>query len=178
MPEGWSWFTGHPLTLQKYVNHLPPDANVNLAMQDLAREFADTETFLMDVSPFYPPLFMVYDPHTAIPISTKYNFPKTDMHLQFMKPITGGPNLLSMSFQTWKTWRSLFNPGFSSIAMMDSVPHIVNSVRVFCDKLEVSGKGLILLDSLTTRLTMDVIIKVTLFVISYLSQYLADLNSL
>ncbi|CAG8971815.1 hypothetical protein HYALB_00001925 [Hymenoscyphus albidus] len=163
MPEGWSWFTGHLLTLPKYVDRLPPDANVNLAMLDLAREFSDTEVFLMDFWPVYPPLPMVYDPDTSIQISTKYNLPKTDMHLQFMEPITGGPNLLSMGGEEWKNWRSLFNPGFSSGALMDSVPHIVNPIQVFCDKLkEQSGKGLVELDSMTTRLTMDVIIKVTL----------------
>ena len=166
MPKGWSWLTGHLLTLQKYVDQLPPDANVNLAMRDLAREFADTEVFLMDFWPVYPPLLMVYDPDAAVQISTKYNLPKTDMHLQFMKPITGGPNLISMSGQEWKAWRSLFNPGFSSAAMMDNVPHIVNSVQVFCDKLkEKADGGLISLDDLTTRLTMDVIIKLTLSVI-------------
>ncbi|EPE32645.1 Cytochrome P450 [Glarea lozoyensis ATCC 20868] len=163
MPKGWNWFTGHLLTLQEYVDKLPPDANVNLAMNDLALEFADTEVFLMDFWPVYPALLMVYDPDTAVQISTKYNLPKTDMHLQFMKPITGGPNLVSMSGLEWKFWRTLFNPGFSSSAMMDNVPHIVNFVQVFCDKLkENAGRGMLLLDGLTTRLTMDVIIKLTL----------------
>lgn len=169
MPKGWSWFTGHLLTLQKYVDRLPPDANVNLAMRDLALEFADTEIFLMDFWPVYPPLLMVYDPDAAVQISTKYNLPKTAMHLQFMKPITGGPNLISMSGQEWKTWRSLFNPGFSAAAMMDNIPFLVDSVQVFCDKLKEKAQdgGLVCLDSLTTRLTLDVIIKLTLSVIHY-----------
>jgi cytochrome P450 len=132
-------------------------------MYELALEFADTEVFLMDFWPVYPPLLMVYDPDTAVQISTKYNLPKTDMHLQFMKPITGGPNLISMSSSEWKTWRTLFNPGFSSSTMMDNVPHIVNSVQVFYERLkEKAGGGKVLLDDLTTRLTMDVIIKLTL----------------
>lgn len=163
MPEGWSWLTGHLLTLQKYVDKLPPDANVNLAMADLAREHSDTEIFLMDFWPVYPPLLMVYDPDAAVQVSTKYNLPKTSMHLQFMKPITGGPNLISMSDQEWKIWRSLFNPGFSTAAMMESVPHIVKSVQTFQEKLkEKTQQGVICLDDLTTRMTMDVIMKLTL----------------
>ncbi|KAF2746813.1 cytochrome P450 [Sporormia fimetaria CBS 119925] len=163
MPPGWSWLTGHLLILQKYVDRLPPDANVNLAMRDLAREYSETEVFLMDFWPVYPPLLMVYDPDAAVQITTKYNLPKTDMHLQFMKPITGGPNLISMSNEEWKYWRSLFNPGFSAGAMMDSVPKLIKSVRIFCDTLkEKAGKGIVQLDDLTTRLTMDVIIKLTL----------------
>lgn len=163
MPSGWSWVSGHLLTLQKYVDQLPLDANVNLAMTDLAREHSDTEIFLMDFWPVYPPLLMVYDPDAAVQISTKYNLPKTTMHLQFMKPITGGPSLISMSDREWKLWRSLFNPGFSTSAMMDSLPHIVKSVQIFQAKLkEATQEGIIYLDNLTTRMTMDVIMKTTL----------------
>lgn len=163
MPKEWSWFTGHLLTLQKYVDRLPPDANVNLAMAELAREHSDTEIFLMDFWPVYPPLLMVYDPDAAVQVSTKYNLPKTSMHLHFMKPITGGPNLISMSDQEWKTWRSLFNPGFSTAALTEGIPHIVKCTQVFQEKLkERTEAGITILDDLTTRLTMDVILKLTL----------------
>ena len=163
MPKGWNWITGHLLILQKYVDRLPPDANVNLALAELAREFSDTEVFLMDFWPVYPPLLVVFDPDAAVQVTTKYNLPKTSMHLQFMKPITGGPNLISMSGSEWKTWRSLFNPGFSTAALMESVPHVVRSVQTFQEILEEKTReGIICLDELTTRLTMDVIMKVTL----------------
>jgi cytochrome P450 len=85
------------------------------------------------------------------------------MHLQFMKPITGSPSLISMSDKEWKLWRWLLNPGFSTVAMMDSVPHIVKSVQIFQAKLkEETQQGVICLDDLTTRMTMDVIMKLTL----------------
>jgi cytochrome P450 len=131
MPEGWNWLTGYLLILRKYVDSLPSDANVKLAMRDLALEFTDTEVFLMDVWPVYPAILIVFDPDTAVQISNKYNLPKTDMHLRFMKPITGGPDLISMSGQEWKTWRSLFNSGFSSGAMMESVPILLILCRCF-----------------------------------------------
>lgn len=166
MLKEWSWITGHSLTLQLYVDQIPPDASVNLVMRDLAREFADTEIFLMDFWPVYPPLLVVYSPEAAVQVTTKYNLPKTDMHLSFMKSTTGGPNMISMNDNEWKLWRSLFNPGFSTATMMDNVPHIVDSVQIFCDKMkERAGKGLFYLDDLTTRLTMDVIIKATLLVL-------------
>ncbi|KAK3214391.1 hypothetical protein GRF29_28g2965198 [Pseudopithomyces chartarum] len=85
------------------------------------------------------------------------------MHLHFMKPITGGPNLISMSDQEWKTWRSLFNPGFSTAALTEGIPHIVKCTQVFQEKLkERTEAGITILDDLTTRLTMDVILKLTL----------------
>lgn len=165
MPSEWSWITGHLLTLQKYVDKLPPDANVNLAMRDLAMEYGDTEVFLMDFWPLYPALLMVYSPDVAQQITTQYNLPKTSQHLTFMKPIAGGPNLVSMSGEEWKKWRNLFNPGFSATSMMDNMPHVIDKIEVFCEQLKQKvGKGMFCLDDLTTRLTMDVIIKVTLLV--------------
>lgn len=163
MPKEWNWITGHLLTLQKYVGKFPADANVNLAMKELAMEYGDTEVFLMDFWPVYPPLLMVYSPETAEQITTQYNLPKTSQHLTLTKPIAGGPNLISMSGDIWKSWRSLFNPGFSAASMQDSMAHIIEYTEVFCEQLkDRAGKGIVILDDLTTRLTMDVIIKITL----------------
>ena len=167
MPAKWSWLTGHLLVLQKYISRLPSDVNFNLVLRDLSLEFTDTEIFLLDLWPVFPASFIVCNPEAAVQISTKYNLPKPDIHLKLMQPIAGGPSLPSMDDKEWKTWRALFNPGFSVGSMMDLVPEIIDSVQVFCDILqEKVGSGLFCLDGLTTRLTMDVIIKVALLVVS------------
>ncbi|KAJ5692109.1 hypothetical protein N7462_001532 [Penicillium macrosclerotiorum] len=163
MPKGWSWWTGHLLVLQKYVDRLPTNANVMLAIQEMALEFSDTEIFILDMWPVYPPLLVTYSPEAMAQITTKYNFPKTRMHLKFLGPIVGGPNMLSMNGAEWKLWRSVFNPGFSTACMADLVPAVVDSVQTFSDILrEKAGSGPIQLDDLTTRLTMEIILKVTL----------------
>lgn len=133
--------------LQKYVDGIPPDAAVAFAMRDLSKEFADTELFLMDFWPVYPPLFTVFGPEPISQICNKYNLPKTAIASQFMLPVTGGPNLISMNGDEWKFWRSMFNPGFSPGAMLNSVPHIVDSVLVFREKLfQMVRKGMFSLD--------------------------------
>ncbi|KAL4900590.1 hypothetical protein BDW74DRAFT_188205 [Aspergillus multicolor] len=153
MPKDWSWFTGHLLCLKKYTDRLPADAHVLLPTDELAREFSDTEMFLIDTWPVFPALIMVYDPDAAVHISTKYNLPKSPFLPSLLHPITGGPSLVSMNDAEWKKWRSIFNPGFT----------IVDSVQVFCDILRTRvGSGLIQLVELTTRLTMEVILRVTL----------------
>ncbi|KAF1967992.1 putative cytochrome P450 [Bimuria novae-zelandiae CBS 107.79] len=163
MPAGWNWITGHILTLQKRVQQFPPDVNVTLVMADLAREHSDTEIFLIDLWPFHLPLLIVYEPDAAVQMTTNLNLPKTSVHLTMMKPITGGENLITMNGQEWKNWRSLLNPGFSTAAINDSIPHIVKSAKLFQDKLkEKAPEGIISLDDLATRMTMDVIMKVTL----------------
>ncbi|CAI6078352.1 unnamed protein product [Clonostachys chloroleuca] len=159
----WSWIFGHLLVLQKCVDGIPPDAAVAFAMRNLSKEFADTELFLMDVWPVYPALYMCFGPEAIHEICVKYNLPKTEQADKFMHPVAGGPSLLSMNGGQWKYWRSLFNPGFSSGAMLDNVPHIVDSVLVFRQKLfDMVGKGFFSLDELTTRLTMEIILKVSL----------------
>ncbi|KAK7932039.1 cytochrome P450 [Apiospora marii] len=163
MPEGWNWITGHLTVLQKYVSRLPPDCSVQFAMRDLCQEYADTELFLMDFWPVYPALFTVFGPEPVNQICNKYNLPKTDVAIRFMHPITGGPNLQGMNGDEWKYWRSLFNPGFSTGAMLNSVPYVVDSVLVFRQKLiEKIGKGMFPLDQFTSKLTEEIILKLTL----------------
>jgi cytochrome P450 len=170
MPAEWGWLTGHLLVLIKYIGRLPSDANVGLALRDLSLEFTDTEILLVDFWPFYPAFFIVNNPEAAVQVSTKYNLPKPDIYLKLMHPITGGPSLVSMSNNEWKTWLSLFNPGFSVGSMMNLVPEIIDSVKVFCDILqERVGSGPFCLGDLTARLTMDVIIKVALYVCSIIA---------
>jgi len=80
-----------------------------------------------------------------------------------MRQVTGGPDLLSMNGNDWKHCRSLFNNGFSTGAMSNNVPHIVDSMMVFRQKLiEMIGKGIFCLDEFTNRLTAEIILKVTL----------------
>ncbi|KAI1212618.1 putative cytochrome P450 [Annulohypoxylon truncatum] len=163
MPKEWSWITGHLTVLQKYVNGIPPDAAVAFAMRDLCQEYTDTEVFLMDFWPVYPPLFTIFGPGAISQVCNKYNLPKTKVAFRFMEPISGGPNLVTMNGEEWKYWRSLFNYGFSTGAMLNNVPHIVDSILVFREKLvERIGKGMFSLDELATKVTMEIILKVTL----------------
>jgi cytochrome P450 len=110
MPKEWSWITGHLLVLQQYVDGIPPDAAVAFAMRDLCQEYSHTEVFLMDFWPVHPPLLTVFGPEAISQVCNKYNLPKTVVASRFMKPVAGGPNLVSMNGDEWKYWRSLFNP--------------------------------------------------------------------
>jgi cytochrome P450 len=163
MPKKWNWITGHLMVLQKYVDGIPPDAAVAFAMKDLAQEFTDTEVFLVDFWPVYPPLVTIFGPEVINQVCNQYNLPKTTTAFRFMKPIAGGPNLVTMNGDEWKYWRSIFNPGFSTGAMLNNVPHIVDSVLIFREKLVAKiGQGMFSLDEFATKLTMEIILKVTL----------------
>jgi len=165
MPADWSWWTGHLLVLQRHLDSLPPDANVYMAMQDLALKHNDTEVFLFDFWPVFDQVLMIYGPEASNQVSNQYNLPKPASQHKSMLPIVGGPSLISMNDKDWKFWRGLLNPGFSAKNMVDRVPTVVAAVEVFCDELRAKAdKNMFLLDDLTTRLTMDIITKATLYV--------------
>lgn len=163
MPDGWSWFFGHSLVLFRYTSRFPPLANIGIPMRELSKEFADTEMFLMDLWPSYPSSIVCFNPEAANLATQKYNLPKPPKAGTSVEPIVGGPSILSFNNSDWKKWRALLNPGFSAQSLMNHVPFIVDCAQVFCDKLRANvGKGIFSLDDYATRLTFDVIMKVTL----------------
>jgi hypothetical protein len=71
--------------------------------------------------------------------------------------------MITMIHKDLKPLRALFNPGISSSHMSELVPAVVDSREVFCELLrEHAGSSHFSLDDMATRLTMDIIMKVTL----------------
>jgi cytochrome P450 len=129
----------------------------------MAADFADDGMFLVDLWPVADPMLVVFTTEAAVKVCQKLNLPKVKKNETMVRPITGGLSLLSMNGEEWKTWRGLFNPGFSQSLIMDQVPQIVDSASRFCERLKnCAGKGVIRLDELTTELTFEVILKVSL----------------
>jgi cytochrome P450 len=165
MPEGWSWIFGHLQVLQKARSQFPGDAAAwTTALREIALSHPDTDALLVDLWPVSPPLLIVGDPEVAVQITNKYNLPKTRHNSEeSLRPIVGGPSMISMNGDEWKLWRGLFNPGFSAANMTNYISYIVDCTETFARKLEEqAGKGPFRLEDLTTRLTTDVIVKVTL----------------
>lgn len=134
-------------------------------MEDMVEDHADNEVFLMDYWPIFQPVLMISGPDLAIQVSIKHDLPKPRDQQDSFRPIIGGPSLITMNEQQWKTWRSLFSPGFSASHMLELVPKIVESMKVFREQLDNHvNKDVFKLDDLTIRLTMDVITKTTLCV--------------
>ncbi|KAF2651398.1 cytochrome P450 [Lophiostoma macrostomum CBS 122681] len=163
MPAGWSWWFGHLRVLDEQLQPLPPDVNVYTGMKDLVQNHVDTEVFLMDLWPIFQPVLMISGPELAIQASIKHDLPKPHHQQESFRPIIGGPSLITMNNEQWKMWRSLFSPGFSASHMLSLVPSVIDSMDVFCEILheKVDG-GVFSLDDMATRLTMDVITKITL----------------
>lgn len=85
---------------------------------------------------------------------------------QFLRPLTGKHDLVSMEGQLWKTWRNIFNPGFSATHLATMVPGIMDDVLVFRDILRKRAEqgNIFSLEEATLNVTLDVIGRVTLLV--------------
>lgn len=163
MPDGWSWWTGHLMVIQKHLRRIPKNASVTLALREISYEFTESELFILDLWPIQDSMIFLFGPESIVQVSNKMNLPKPALMSELMKPITGGPSLLTMNGHEWKYWRNIFNPGFSSAAMENNVADIVDSVTTFREKLIANiGKGFFSLDNLTMRLTTEIILKVVL----------------
>lgn len=131
----------------------------------MCEEFSDTDMFYLDFWPFATSFLLVNDPNVAMEVSSgKQVFPKPPHYKDILDPVIGGPNLLTMNGPSWKSWRTIFNPAFSMAHMMEQVPEILESVTIFCQKLEEKAtSGCVFpLEEIATRLTMDIIIKVAM----------------
>ena len=164
MPS-WSWLHGHILYLYMITQKLPISASVNLSFVEMAAEFLDDEIFRLHLWPIAEPMVVVFNPDAAVHVCQDLNLPKSEKNETMIRPITGGPTLLSIYGGAWRKWRSLFNPGFSTNALVKQLPRIVDSISSFCDLLhDHADKNLILLDQFTTRLTPETIMKISLLV--------------
>lgn len=152
------------LVLKEKLDRLPVDASPFYAFQDLVHnDFSDTEIFVMDYWPMYEPSLMITSPEISAQVSNEFNLQRDERELKYFGPVVGGQSLITMTSAEWKYWRTLFNPAFSSAHMLNLVPSIVDSVEVFCELLrERVGNGIVTLDDMAGRLTMEIITKATL----------------
>jgi len=86
------------------------------------------------------------------------------MMIDEFRPMTQNNDLVTQEGQAWKTWRSIFNPGFSARNVLSFVPDMLEEVLVFKDWLyTVAASGEVTkLEDQATKVTIDVIGRVVL----------------
>ena len=91
---------------------------------------------------------------------------KDPSFLSFMRPITGGEDMLCSEGELWKHWRSIFSPGFSPSHIMTLLPEMIKDVLVFRNILRehATTGDIFSLEDQTTNLTLDIIGRVVLSV--------------
>ncbi len=160
---------GHILLTAKIIRKLPKDAHGHYIADQIRRQFPYLDSFFyLDNWPFSPPVLVVISPH-AMSQFTQENvtLQKHKLMRQFLRPLTGKHDLVSMEGQLWKKWRTIFNPGFSATHLATMVPEIMKDVLVFRDILRQRAEqgNIFSLEETTLNVTLDVIGRVTLLVL-------------
>ena len=130
-------------------------------------ELAKFGAIYMDNWPFAPPMMAVWDPQLVAQFTQDVARPKHPMMYREFQPFTQLNDLVNQEGQTWKMWRSVFNPGFSSRNVLSFVPQIIEEIRDFkawLRTVEQSGKPAEF-EAPTMKLTIDVIGRVALYVL-------------
>ncbi|TPX13487.1 uncharacterized protein E0L32_006217 [Thyridium curvatum] len=141
---------------------MPPDTHGQCVPLLLALEYpeiAGKGAVYMDTWPMYSPMLAVYHPDMMAQFTQDASQEKHWRMLEEFKPFTDNMDLVTSGGQVWKTDRNMFNPGFSTRNLMSLIPHFVEEVVIFRDKLleKADTNEKISLEEYTTNATVDII---------------------
>lgn len=121
---------GHILVTNGVVSKLPADASTGYIPAHVRRATPGLgPVFYLDNWPFSAPILVIASPTSAYQITQEHSLPKFPALRHFLRPLTGEYDLVTMEGELWKTWRSIYNPGFSSSHLMTLVPDIMSTLR-------------------------------------------------
>jgi cytochrome P450 len=147
------------------VPPLVPGQSVPLLLHREYPEILGSGVAYLDLWPIASPMLAVFHPDVMAQFTQETSRPKHDLMKAELGPFTQCKDLVCSEGQTWKTWRSIFNPGFSAKNLQFFVPEMLEEVLVFKDWLsELAKSGKVApLEEQTSKLTTDVIGRAVLY---------------
>ena len=109
-------------------------------------------------------MLVILDPVAAAQVTIQSSLQKHLSVQDYVHPLLGDKNLVTLEGKEWKMWRGVFNPGFSSAHLMSLAGAMVaDTVRFTQILADYAMKGTIFqLEDAATRLTVDIIGNVVL----------------
>lgn len=153
---------GHLGLMMDVMLNLPRDIMPTVALGDQIRQRYPhlDRAFYLDMWPFTGPVLMIISPAILRQATQgETALPKVAFLKNYLKPLSGGHDLVSMEGDEWRRWRDVFRPAFSRSAEL--VPGIVDNICIFRDQLlekanQADGKGCMFqLHHLALKLAMD-----------------------
>lgn len=151
---------GHLIIVGNIMSKLPSDVHGHVLPRQIKLEYPSLgPLFYIDTWPFGPQMLVATSPDSANQITINHSLPKFAALREYMKPMTGGMDLTTLEGPAWKTWRNVFQPGFSSSYLMTKVPQMIEDILVFCDILRARAASgdVFQMDPLTVNLNLDII---------------------
>ncbi len=114
-------------------------------------------------------MIQVFHPDMMAQFMQENVLPKHHIMKAEFGPFTGLRDLLNMEGKEWKSWRAIFNPGFSAKNILMLVPSFLEEIDVFIDSLRGAADSgeVISMERKTTMCTIDIIGRATLYVRSF-----------
>ncbi|KAI9724631.1 MAG: hypothetical protein M1828_003655 [Chrysothrix sp. TS-e1954] len=156
---------GHLAFCAKVTAGIPGDAHPNYLPYLTRRLLPELgPVFYIDTWPFGPQMLYVGAVESLHQMTQEHPLGKYHAMKPFLKPITDGLDIVTMEGAEWKTWRGIFNPGFSTGHLMTLTTGIIEETLKFCDILRehADSKIVFRMKDLTDNLAMDVIGRVAL----------------
>jgi cytochrome P450 len=162
-----SFLFGHLLEMVKVSMKYPRDVDQQPVPYLLLREhphLTATGMLYMDVWPIGPPMVAVIHPDIMAQYTQTVSLPKAPIMQTEFGPFTNCDDLVNQEGKDWKTWRSIFNPGFSMNNIITLVPEFLEEIQVFKDWLVSAAKSgqVVAIDPQALRVTVDVIARAVL----------------
>ncbi|KAJ0124859.1 hypothetical protein J7T55_006202 [Diaporthe amygdali] len=157
-----SFWLGHLEIIAKIQAKYPTDLHQQCMPLLLAKEYpevAEQAVLYLDVWPFSHPMLAVFHPDIMAQFTQDNSRPKHSQMREEFHILSGCNDLVNQEGQVWKTWRSIFNPGFSVKNLMSLIPAFLEEIQVFRDWLgDVAESGQIVqLEPKAMRATADII---------------------
>ncbi|MCJ1268764.1 hypothetical protein MMC22_008652 [Lobaria immixta] len=176
----WNPISGHLAFCYKITSSLPKDAHPNYLPDMIRRELPDLgPIYYLDTWPFGPQMLIVASTRGLHQITQEHSLRKYPALKDFLRPIAEGLDLVTMEGDLWKTWRGVFNPGFSANYIASLTQGIIEKTEEFCGTLEDLSRShqLFHMKLLTDNLTMDIIGRIVIYVTRRLDARFAELQS-
>ncbi|KAI8302699.1 hypothetical protein K4K61_007737 [Colletotrichum sp. SAR11_59] len=133
---------GHLGLMLSIMISLPRDVMPTVVLADQVRRRYPhlDKAFYLDMWPFTGPMLMIISPDLMRQATQGENsLPKVAFLKNYIKPLSGGHDLVSMEGDEWRRWRDVFRPAFSRATEL--VPNIVETICVFRDQLVGRAQG-------------------------------------
>jgi hypothetical protein len=114
-----SWIFGHLIFMGEFRKDHPEDANIynmqSWFMDNLERFFPGEETIppviYLDLWPLiHNPMLMTTHPAVSAQYTQLKSMPKSRTSIDYLTPLTGNKDIVSVEGEEWKHWRSRLNP--------------------------------------------------------------------
>ncbi|KAK7727977.1 hypothetical protein SLS63_006828 [Diaporthe eres] len=134
------------------------------AMTKAYPEICENGLVYFDSWPLGEATLAVFDPDLMAQFTQDRSYLKSPMVRVELEPLTDLNDLVTMEGQEWKTWRSVFNPGFSAKNLTALLPAFLEEIQVLKERLvKVAESGKVIkMEETIQRATVDVICRAAL----------------